>query len=136
MSAGGVHRPPEPAAAVPSGEIPTMIIVMVGLLTAVLIGCVTVLTVLDKPVDNVLVIVGAFIAPTVTSLLATRKLAAVDKKVNGTLSNLITDKAILENQVSALGDTPATLPGHRRATDTQPRAFPKIGFEGDKKNGR
>jgi len=121
---GGLHRPPEPAtqptAAAAGGEIPTVVIVFVGFLTTLLIVSVTVLTVLDKPVDNVLIIVGAFIAPTVGSLLATRKLSQVAKQVNGKMDNLITDKAILENQVTALGDIPATLPA-RRATDTAPQ---------------
>ena len=133
----GAHRPADPAeqqAAAAGGEIPTIVIVFVGFLTVVLIAAVTILTIYDKPVDNVLVIVGAFIAPTVASLLAIRKLDKVAKGSQSQVDHLITDKAILENQVAALGDVPATLPT-RRATDTMPRAFPKIGFEG-KDDGR
>jgi hypothetical protein len=114
------------------GEIPTLVIVMVGFLITVLITAVTVLTVLEKPVDNVLVIVGAFIAPTVTSLLATRRISALDKKVDKKLDNLITDKAELENQVAGLGDIPITLPA-RRPTDTRPQ--PRF-TEGKSRHGR
>lgn len=115
MTQGGQHRPAETNAA--GGEIPTLIIVSVVIMTTILISAVTVLTILDKPVDNVLVIVGAFIAPTVTSLLASRKLDKVARQVNGKMDNLITDKAVLEHQVSSLGIAPATLPA-RRVTDT------------------
>jgi hypothetical protein len=125
------NRPPESGHAT-GGEIPTLVIVMVGVLIAILIAAVTVLTILDKPVDNVLVIVGAFIAPTVTSLLASRRISVLNNKVDQKLDNLITDKAELENQVAGLGDIPVTLPA-RRPTDTRPQ--PRF-TEGKSRHGR
>lgn len=124
-SAGGGHRPPERAA---GGEIPTAIVIAVSLVTIAFIGACTALIAFDKPVDNLMLIVGAYLAPTVTTLLASRKfrdntrtLASVEQKVDHTVNNLITDKAILEQQVTYLGDIPATLPA-RRATDTKPQS--------------
>jgi hypothetical protein len=121
----GGHRPPEPPNATVPGEIPTLVIILVGILSIGLMAAVTVLIILGKPINDLLLLVGAYIAPTITSLMATRKLSQVATAVRGTVSNLITDKAVLENQVAALGDEPATLPGHRRITDhTNP--MPKV----------
>ncbi len=114
-----------------SGELPTSIIVAVSFVTVVFIGAVTMLILLDKPVDNLMLVVGAYLAPTITSLLASKKLGTnskilgdVKEKVDGTVDNLITDRFLLEQQVNELGDTPVTFPA-RRATDTKPQtAYP------------
>lgn len=117
MTTGG-NRPTDSSNPA-GGEIPTLVIVSVLVLTTILIVVVSVLTFYDKPVDNVLIIVGAFIAPTVTSLLATRKLDGIARQVTGKMDNLITDKAILEHQITSTGRVPVTLPA-RRTTDTTP----------------
>jgi hypothetical protein len=123
--AGASHRPPELAS---GGELPLSIVITVGFVSVCFIGAVTLLIVMDKPVDNLMLIVGAYLAPTITTLLSTRrtnaKLDRVETKVNGTVSNLVTDKALLEDQVRELGDKPITLPA-RRANDPHPITVPK-----------
>lgn len=99
------------------GELPPSIIACVTLIALAAIGGVIYLTAIGRPVDNVIILVGALITPTIASLMAVRrqrvnsaKLDDIRSKVNGKLDNLITDKAVLENQVAKLGAEPLTLP--------------------------
>lgn len=95
----------------------TSAVVSVTALVALVLGAITVLTVLGKPVDNVLIILTAVIAPTVGTILASRKLDNaksilhdVSVKVNGRLDGALSTIAALEAQVRAAGGTPVTTP--------------------------
>lgn len=114
-----------------SGELPPIVIVCVSLIAAIAIGGVVYLTAIGRPVDNVIVLVGALVTPTIASLMAVRrhrvnsvKLDDIRDKVDGKIDNLIYDKSVLENQVSQLGAEPLTLPRgipRVRPTDTVPQ---------------
>jgi hypothetical protein len=93
------------------GDLPTSVVVAVTLLLMAVVAAVTVLTLMGKPVSNLLVLVGTIVVPTVTALLAvrnSRKVANLTSKVDGKIDNLITDKSNLETQVTAAGLIPIT----------------------------
>jgi len=114
-----------------SGDLPVPVIVAVAVIAVTAIGGVVYLTAIGRPVDNIIVIVGALITPTIASLMSVRqhrknsqKLDDIKDTVEGKVDNLISDKALLENQVSRLGAEPVTLPhGIPRImpTDTVPQ---------------
>lgn len=116
----------------PTGEIPTVIIVCVTAIAVAGISAVVYLTAIGRPVDNLLVLIGALITPTIASLMAvrrhavnSRKLDEIKSQVNGQLSTLIDEKSALEHQVSKLGAEPVTTPNIPRViatpTDTVPQ---------------
>lgn len=81
-----------------------------------MVAAVVVLTIAGKPVDNIYLILGSLVLPTLTTIMASRKIdnqhaqiADVAVKVNGKMDSLITDKANLEDQVRTLGATPITV---------------------------
>lgn len=107
------------------GELTTTVVVAVCALTAIALAAVVALTLADKPIDNVILILSALLIPTVTQLLQSRKmdrntktLGDVHNKVNGRLDGLLSDRAVLEDQVRQLGGTPITLPSPRVTTET------------------
>lgn len=101
----------------PVSPLPTGIVVGVCVLSAlVLIGGV-VLLVTGHPVDNLLVIVAAVIMPTITALLAAKKIGDaqsvlhdVSVKVNGRLDGALNAISALEAQVRESGGVPVTQP--------------------------
>jgi hypothetical protein len=114
-----------------NGEVPTVIIACVTVIAVIAISGVVYLTAVGRPVDNVIVLIGALVTPTIASLMAVRqhrvnseKLNDIKTKVDDKFDSLISDKAVLENQVAKLGAEPLTLPrGIPRInpTDTQPQ---------------
>jgi hypothetical protein len=111
------------------GDVPVSIVVAVTILLVAVIGAVVYLSSVGKDVSSLLVVLGSLVAPTVASLVAVRKLTAVQhnvadvqsnvadvrsnvadvqSKVDGKVDNLITDKSHLEQQVVAAGLTPIT----------------------------
>jgi hypothetical protein len=109
----------------------TAVIVSIVALVSLVLGAIVVLTALDRPVDNVLVIVGAVIAPTIAALLGYSKLESssavlrdVSVKVNGRLDALLTAKTLLEDQVRSVGHTPITMPAPRHAAENPPIPAP------------
>ena len=114
------------AATTPS-RMSTAVIVSVVALVSLVLGAVVVLTALNRPVDNVLVIVGAVIAPTIAALLGYSKLESssavlkdVSVKVNGRLDALLNAKSLLEEQVRSVGHTPVTMPQPRHSAENPP----------------
>lgn len=112
-----------------SGSITTPALIGVVITLAIMVGAVVVLTVLNRPVDNLLVILGSLVIPTITTMLAARKLDAhstqlnqVASNVNGKMSALISAKTDLEEQVRSLGATPVTVdePKHSAPDPTPP----------------
>lgn len=108
-----------------AGEVTTAVVIAVVTLATIALGAVVALTLADKPVDNVILILTVLLVPAVTQLLQSRKLdktrrtlADVHTKVNGRLDGLLSDRAILEEQVRQLGGTPVTLPTPRVTTET------------------
>lgn len=100
-----------------SGNIPNIVIAGIVFIALAAIGGVVYLTAIGRPVDNVIILVGALLTPTIASLLAVRhgsanskKLDAIREQVDGKIDNLISDKSKLEHQVTALGMEPITLP--------------------------
>jgi hypothetical protein len=121
------------------GDVPVSIVVAVTILLVAVIGAVVYLSSVGKDVSSLLVVLGSLVAPTVASLVAVRKLTAVQhnvvqSKVDGKVDNLITDKSHLEQQVVAAGLTPITAkvsfdpettgPFQRITTDTEPAGIP------------
>lgn len=109
----------------------TAVIVAIVALVSLVLGAVVVLTALNRPVDNVLVLVGAVIAPTVAALLGYSKLESssavlkdVSVKVNGRLDALLNDKTLLEDQVRSVGHTPVTMPAPRHSAENPPTPAP------------
>lgn len=105
----------------------TAVIVAIVALVSLVLGAVVVLTALNRPVDNVLVICGAVIAPTVAALLGYAKLESssavlkdVSVKVNGRLDSLLDAKTALEAQVMSVGHTPVTMPSPRHSAENPP----------------
>lgn len=99
------------------GALTTAAVVSACALVALVLAGVTVLTLLNRPVDNVLILVGSVVVPTVAALLATRKLDNaksilhdVSVKVNGRLDGALSAIAALEEQVRQAGHTPVTSP--------------------------
>jgi uncharacterized sodium:solute symporter family permease YidK len=100
-----------------TGDIPNIVIAGIVLIALAAIGGVVYLTAIGRPVDNVIILIGALLTPTIASLLAVRhgsanskKLDAIKDQVDGKIDNLISDKSKLEHQVTALGQEPITLP--------------------------
>lgn len=99
-----------------SGSLSTAALVGAVATVAIMVAAITVLTVMGKPVDNLFLILGSLVLPTLGTVLATRRLDAqnttltqVATHVNGKMDNLITDKANLEDQVRSLGATPVSV---------------------------
>lgn len=97
------------------GSIPAVAVAAVTLVTLGVLAAVVILTLNGKPIDSVVLVLGAVVAPTVTSLLAFPKLthvqnglADVQGKVDGKIDNLITDKSNLETQIAQQGIMPIT----------------------------
>lgn len=108
-------------------RISTAVIVAIVSLVSLVLGAVVVLTALGRPVDNVLVIIGAVVAPTVAALLGYAKLESssavlkdVSVKVNGRLDALLSDKSLLEDQVRSVGHVPVTMPEPRHSAENPP----------------
>ena len=90
------------------GELSTSTVVAVCCLIALVLGAVTVLVVLGKPLDDLITIVGVIVAPTVGTLLAARKLDKANSvlkdvrvKVNGRLDALLAENAELKAEKAA-----------------------------------
>lgn len=90
-------------------QISNTAVIAVCALVSLVLTAVVILTVFDKPVDNVLIICGTLIAPTVGTFLAARKLDKnnavlkdVSVKVNGRLDALLEAKARNEAEITSL----------------------------------
>lgn len=119
------------SAATSPPRISVAVVVAIVALVSLVLGAVVVLTALNRPVDNVLVILGAVIAPTVAALLGYAKLESsnavlkdVSVKVNGRLDALLNAKTMLEEQVRSTGQTPVTLPAPRHSAENPPPPLP------------
>lgn len=109
----------------------TATIVSVCVLVALVLGGVVTLTLFNRPVDTVLILVASIIAPTIAALLASKKLDSaksilhdVSIKVNGRLDGALNAIAALEDQVRATGETPVTrsplVPAPRHSAENPP----------------
>lgn len=94
-----------------------------------MVAAVVILTIAGKPVDNIYLILGSLVLPTLTTIMASRKIdnqhsqiADVADKVNGKMDNLISDKANLEDQVRVLGAIPITVQIPSPRADATPPA--------------
>lgn len=98
------------------GSITTAALIGAVVMVCVIVVAIVVLTITGKPIDNVYLILGALVMPTLATILTSRKIdsqhaaiADVAVKVNGKMDSLISDKANLEDQVRLLGATPITV---------------------------
>lgn len=106
------------------GPIATSAVVAVCSLLCLVICAVVGLTLAGRPIDNVVYLITGLLAPTIGTLLASKRLDdqskqlnLVTKQVNGKMDNLISDKAELESQVHRLGGIPDTLPSARHSAE-------------------
>lgn len=107
----------QPESAQSGNGLGTVAIIAVCALSGLVLAGAVVLTVLGRPIDNVMTITVAVIAPTIAALLAAKKvgdalpvLHDVSLKVNGRLDNALNTISALEAQVHAQGGTPVTTP--------------------------
>lgn len=107
----------QPVSTPNSNSLGTSVIVAICVLTGLVLVGVIVLTIIGKPIDNVLTISAAIVTPTLAALLAAKKMGDalpvlhdVSVKVNGRLDNALSTINALEAQVVASGGTPVTTP--------------------------
>lgn len=100
-----------------NAPLTTASIVSASVLVGLVLSAIVVLTLFNRPIDNVLIIMSAVIAPTIGTILAARKLDTaksilhdVSIKVNGRLDGALNTISALEQQVIGAGQIPVTKP--------------------------
>jgi hypothetical protein len=111
-----------------SGKIPTAALVAVTVLLLAVLAAIVFLTAIGKDISSVLLLLSSLIAPTIASIVAVGKLSDVQHKVGEKVSNLITDKSNLEQQLTAAGYTPVTAKVSFDPDSTSPN-IPRIGSD-------